>query len=254
MKKKAVYQIMLALLAMSIVMTMLPVDASMITVLSMQPTSIIDPTLVPGSIFRINITVDDVDYLWLWQFVLWFDPTILNVRPYLPGDPNYGLYPPFEQIISSEINNDVGYIYIATYTHTGGVSAVDPTPIAWIEFIVLDVGTTPLHFDPGFTVLYNVDAYVEVDGLFDNRGPKERTHELIEVIESWNLHKGTENGLTKKLEEIIHLLDKGNENGAIRKLNDFINQVEAMRGKKKLTHEQADQLIASVQEIINAIG
>jgi len=51
---------------------------------------------------------------------------------------------------------------------------------------------------------------------------------LIETIETWNLPKGTENSLTSKLQDALHLLDIGNENGATHKLMDFINQVEAL--------------------------
>lgn len=81
---------------------------------------------------------------------------------------------------------------------------------------------------------------------------KQPLEELIETIETWNLHKGTEKSLKSKLYDVIHLLNKGNENGAIHKLTDFMNQVEAMRGKK-LANEQADYLISEAQEIIDAI-
>ena len=67
-----------------------------------------------------------------------------------------------------------------------------------------------------------------------------------------DLPKGTENSLTRKLDASLHLLSKGNENGAIHKLMDFINQVEALKGKK-LTEEQANQLISEAQRIINLI-
>ena len=75
---------------------------------------------------------------------------------------------------------------------------------------------------------------------------------LISTIKFWNLHKGTENSLTSKLEGAMYLLDIGNKNGAIRKLMGFINQVEALRGKK-LTDEQVDCLISEAQGIISLI-
>jgi len=80
----------------------------------------------------------------------------------------------------------------------------------------------------------------------------ERILELIEVIETWNLYKGTENSLTSKLDRAIHLLKRGNENGAIHKLMDFIEEIEARR-RKKLTDEQADYLILEAQRIIGLI-
>ena len=83
--------------------------------------------------------------------------------------------------------------------------------------------------------------------------PVEATQELIETIETWNLHKGTENSLKAKLKAAIHMLDMGKEDGAIRKLTAFINRVEMLR-EKTLTNEQADYLIAEAQTIVNLIN
>jgi len=82
--------------------------------------------------------------------------------------------------------------------------------------------------------------------------PIEASAELIETIQAYNLTEGTENSLSSKLEDAIHLLKKGNENGAIHKLMDFIDQVEGLQGKK-LTDEQADYLISEAQRIIDLI-
>jgi len=83
--------------------------------------------------------------------------------------------------------------------------------------------------------------------------PLEALEELVQTVESWSLPKGTENSLTSKLEDALHLLNIGNENGATHKLMDFINQVDALRDKK-LTNEQADQLASEAQRIINLIN
>jgi hypothetical protein len=245
LERKDVLGIVLTLLAAGMLMTVLPADASPTTVLSVQPTSIVDPTLVPGSIFQVDITVDDVGYLWAWQFSLWFDPAILNVTDY------WG-YAPFENLLFGEVDNDVGYVAFGAYTFDG-MSAVDPTPIAAITFMVKGVGTTTLHFDPDYTELWNALDYVIVDGYFDNTGPIENTQHLIETIETWSLPTGTENTLTSKLSAAINLLNLGNENGALHKLDDFISNVEAFRGKK-LTDEQADYLVSEAQKIIGFIN
>jgi hypothetical protein len=47
-------------------------------------------------------------------------------------------------------------------------------------------------------------------------------------------------------------LARGQDKGAVGKLNAFINSVEAQRGKK-ISEADADALIQTVQEIINAI-
>jgi len=100
------------------------------------------------------------------------------------------------------------------------------------------------------------DILSEGSGYFDNTPPQnpiEATQLLTEEIESWDLPEGTENTLTSKLNDVIHLVDKGNDNGAIHKLMDFINQVEALRGKK-LTDDQADQVVEEAQRIIDLIN
>ncbi len=75
---------------------------------------------------------------------------------------------------------------------------------------------------------------------------------LTRTIWSWNFPKGTENSLTTKLEDAIHLMDIGNENAAVNKLEDFIDQVEGLK-EKKLTNEQADYLILEAQRVIDLI-
>jgi len=75
---------------------------------------------------------------------------------------------------------------------------------------------------------------------------------LTRTVVFWNLPKGTEKSLMGKLDASLHLLDKVNENGAFHKLMDFINLVEAQKGKK-LTNEQAEQLISEAQKIISLI-
>jgi hypothetical protein len=98
---------------------------------------------------------------------------------------------------------------------------------------------------PGVKVYYD-DARVFVNS------PSEATQDLISDVEGLDLPEGTENSLTSKLEAAINSLDKGRENAAINQLSAFINQVEAQRGKK-ITDEQADELIAAAQGIIDSI-
>ena len=88
--------------------------------------------------------------------------------------------------------------------------------------------------------------------VFVHPPPQELVQELTTTIETWQLPKGTENCLTSKLDNAVHILNKGNENGAIHKLMDFMNQVQALQGKK-LMDDQADYLIAEAQRIIALI-
>jgi len=72
---------------------------------------------------------------------------------------------------------------------------------------------------------------------------------LVRTISFWNLNKGTENSLTSKLQAAYRSLDMENQNASIGQLTAFINEVEALKDKK-LTTQQADQLISEAQRII----
>jgi hypothetical protein len=127
-----------------------------------------DDSLMPDSIFRINITVDDVEKLWGYQFALWYDVNVLTAI-------DLGSYPPFDTPIVSELNEVVGYVDMAFCTFFGdreGFSTLDPTPIAWIDFYVNSIGTSILdfsYFSELVTILAKVIPHEEVKGFFDNR-------------------------------------------------------------------------------------
>ena len=82
--------------------------------------------------------------------------------------------------------------------------------------------------------------------------PDEAIESLIADIEGMGLHRGTENSLVAKLENALKSLEKGHDEAAVHKLQVFVNAVEARRGKK-LTEEQADQLINAAELIVETI-
>jgi len=83
--------------------------------------------------------------------------------------------------------------------------------------------------------------------------PEDLIQGLIETVDTWNLPYGTENSLTSKLDDVLHLLAIGNENGAIHKLMELMSQIEALRDKK-LNNDQADYLVSEAQRIIDLIN
>jgi len=88
--------------------------------------------------------------------------------------------------------------------------------------------------------------------LMEPWGSEDEIEDFIEDIENMDLPQGTETSLTSKLENAIKSIEKENYNTAVNQLNAFINEVEAQRGKK-LTEEQADELIAMAEFIIYII-
>ncbi|MBT4484778.1 MAG: hypothetical protein HOC71_13995, partial [Candidatus Latescibacteria bacterium] len=95
-----------------------------------------------------------------------------------------------------------------------------------------------------------------INGIIANFSIEAKIEKIIEKITSYQtLNKGLKNSLTSKLEKVLSKLDKGNYTAAVNQMGAFINQVEAKRDKKKgLTEEQADELIALAQNIINSMG
>ena len=82
-----------------------------------------------------------------------------------------------------------------------------------------------------------------------------KTEQLIDEVVVLNLQQGIESSFDSKLDAVSKALDdvnQSNDIAAINALQAFINSVEAQRGKK-ITDEDADELITSAQEIIDLL-
>ncbi len=162
---------MLALLLMcmvSIILTgQLLAEASPTTVLSVEPVSYIDPALVQGSLFFINITVADVQELAGYQFDLGYDTDILTAV-------GYGFFPPLLDGFGEIVDNEGRLWLVATYEPPNYevITTIDPTPVCWIEFVVDGIGNSTL--DLSDSLLGHPDAtpipHIEIDGFFSNSG------------------------------------------------------------------------------------
>ena len=211
---------------------------------------ITDETLTPGESFSVNIAIANVSNLWGYLLFLSYDTDVLTAT-------SYSSHPIFFYEEPGEINDVEGYVCICFHMGFGapeGFTGSLPN-LATIEFTVDDYGWSPLDLHDSMLAdpFGNPIDHEEVDGYFSNL-PLVSTmiKTLIRTVTLWNLHKGTENSLTSKLEGALHLLDIGNENGAVHKLMDFMSQVEALRDKK-LTTKQANQLVSEAQRIIDLI-
>lgn len=105
--------------------------------LYLDPPSIVDPTLLPGSSFMINVSVVDVAGLYAWGFSLGWNPYLLNVTGVIEG--------PFLRDVGTtlyayEVHQDEGYLYI-NCTLTGQSSgASGGGTLAVITFLVEEGG------------------------------------------------------------------------------------------------------------------
>lgn len=79
---------------------------------------------------------------------------------------------------------------------------------------------------------------------------------LIATVRSFNLAQGIENSLDAKLQNVLNAMESARNGSAANvchQLGAFINETMAASGKK-LTVEQADQLIATARQIQAVIG
>jgi hypothetical protein len=97
------------------------------------------------------------------------------------------------------------------------------------------------------------DANSTLSGIEYGSCPVTVDQVLINYIQNLEIISGLKNSLAAKIENALTSLNDGHCETAINQLNAFINQVEAQRGKK-LTDEEADNLISYAQAIIDAIN
>jgi Tol biopolymer transport system component len=80
-----------------------------------------------------------------------------------------------------------------------------------------------------------------------------QVNDLIALVRSFNLPAGTENSLTTKLQDALAALAASDMATACTSLGAFINECSAQSGKK-LTVEQASQLIDAATRVSTALG
>ena len=78
-------------------------------------------------------------------------------------------------------------------------------------------------------------------------------NDLITLVRSFNLPAGTDSSLLAKLQDALAALAASDTATACDSLRAFINECSAQSGKK-LTAEQADQLIAAATQISTSLG
>jgi len=90
---------------------------------------------------------------------------------------SYEFYAPFPNPAPSEINDAVGYVAIVAHSYIGdpnGFSTIDLVPMARINFVVDDIGTSPLDLhDSVLSDIYGAwIAHDVLDGFFANINAK----------------------------------------------------------------------------------
>jgi len=133
--------------------------------------TIVDPTLIPGSSFTIDITVHDVMGMLGYAFRLTYDPDVLmatsfaTTSPFIQGWGEPAIYPDYVVMAYTWVLPE----YFGTDVFPGDA----PLPVATITFSVLDYGVSAL--DLSLVVIANVDGSstypTVVSGVFSNIWP-----------------------------------------------------------------------------------
>jgi hypothetical protein len=83
--------------------------------------------------------------------------------------------------------------------------------------------------------------------------PEESTEELLDDIIGFEFPQGTENELTKTLDNVLKSIENENDNAATGQLGSFINKIEALLRSERISEEEAQALIEAAEAIIAGI-
>jgi len=97
----------------------------------------------------------------------------------------------------------------------------------------------------------NVDSFPD-EVTITAQTPQAAISSLIAKVQSLGLPHGLEHSLTAKMRAANRSLNRGNRRAAVNQLQAFIHELNAHRGRN-ITEEQAAQLIAVADQIINAV-
>jgi hypothetical protein len=81
----------------------------------------------------------------------------------------------------------------------------------------------------------------------------DQLNDLIALVESFNLHDGTETSLISKLQDALAAVNASDAATACDSLTAFINASQAQSGKK-LTPDQVKQLVDSATQLKTDLG
>jgi len=200
--------------------------------------------------------------------------TLMDPTNYEPNGLHYGIPHITTFPVSHPVTNGIG-TYLPAGTATLGVTSPGTTIATGDDDTTTSppgvVGFQPVlassNYGSGRAVVAGDHNWISIEwgSHYDNTqllinvirwlcpGLRASFKRLVDLTENSNLPRGTENSLTSKLDNVIPQLNKGNEKAAINKLTALMNHVEALRDKK-MTNEQADELISEAQRIINLIN
>lgn len=152
-------------------------QASPTTTFYVDPASIVDPSLTPGSSFTINVNVADAEGLYAWQVYMSWNTALLDATDIVFGDFLADQPEGTEQL--SRIVNEEGWLLIGEVTIGPNPGVYGSGWLCSITFLVETSGETVLDINSEYT--YYIDSLgvvigddpgelIKENGYFDNRG------------------------------------------------------------------------------------
>jgi hypothetical protein len=111
----------------------------LIATLAVDPPEVSGPSYLPGTTFKVNVTLGGVDGLKTCIFNFTYDPSILQEL-----NINFQIVQGQIPVKAVTLDDAAGYIW-TSLTYNDGLTIMDPLPIMNIEFVVLAMGVSPLN-------------------------------------------------------------------------------------------------------------
>lgn len=116
---------------------------ALVAQLYVDPPEIIDPTLIPPKTFQINITINNVENLYGYEFNLSYNKDVLTCLYVIVNDVlNETNYTP-----ETQVSNARGFVWVNVtyYSPAVPITTYTPLALATVCFRVKSLGATPLH-------------------------------------------------------------------------------------------------------------
>jgi hypothetical protein len=110
--------------------------------LYVDPPEIIDPTLIPPKTFEVNVTLDDVEDLYGYEFNMSFNKNVLTclyvIVNDVQGEPHY--------VLETQVSNSKGFLWVKVnyYPPAVPITTYNPVALATIRFRVRSQGASVL--------------------------------------------------------------------------------------------------------------
>jgi hypothetical protein len=145
-----------------------PPPPSIPPTLAVEPPSIIEPSMLPPTTFEVNITITNVTDLYVYEFILSYDPNILCCIGLTIRDPQNETH----YIPEFAVNNTAGFVWVKVtyYSPAVPITTNETETLVTLLFRVKGIGATPLDLHhTSLTDFYGRPiSHEAADGFFAN--------------------------------------------------------------------------------------